>query len=821
MPEDKNRSKELEELRRQNRSAGSGGGIEDLRVIGDKRIAKSTIDEAEESAKAAKKKLDELMTTLELNIGKQAKETPPDSGPPKWADAEELKRRRREEAALLRAEAARAARRKAASAAEPTGATVKSAGDAKTGASEGKKEPDFSALADALQIEPAAEPAEEAKETKAPETEESPRRATRERSALESTAEFNRRSIIETIQMDKSARESGDFDPINKDMLAPGIERGVSFSTEEIAIELEAKSSQEDGTADSEEASHDYTANHPLFSAETISFDSNLIPPEKRKPEKKAKQAGEEKRPSITSTIETDLKRVEKKGLLNVRDNVDDSFREFFGETVIIDRESLGEKAGRQRKIKDFVLSDGKSGLGGPVFEDDEETESGETEYRSDEDTEPVLKELGSAKARLMLRTALSGVLTLVLTAINLLAEFRVLPEALSAPAVFYAINAVLLLGVILINVGDFISGLASLFSIKSDGLGAVSFSALLALAEAAALLFASGEESASGCCAFIAAIGLFACAFGRLLDARRVYDSFITVSENYDKYASSRLEDGAFTRRITRELEVASPRVLIKRKTGFTDNFLKHSYSRPKRNKNVSVISFVLALLCLAGAGVAGYLSGDFIFALRCAAAAAAFCAPFIATLNVYLPIFSMQKNLSKYSAVVPGYSAAGDICSANCVVLEGRELFPKGNVMLHGIKTFERERIDRAILYAASVIIQSCDTLSHVFMNVIQSKTEMLYKVDSVEYEGGRGYSFWIDKTRLLLGTRELLTSHEIDVPSRDYENRYTKTSTRDAIYLAVAGRLYAMFVVSYSPTAEVESALHSFEREGVSLL
>ena len=215
-------------------------------------------------------------------------------------------------------------------------------------------------------------------------------------------------------------------------------------------------------------------------------------------------------------------------------------------------------------------------------------------------------------------------------------------------------------------------------------------------------------------------------------------------------------------------------------------------------------------------------FLHGRDIFsAIRATAVALALITPFISSLIYVLPILKFQKTLSKVGAVIPGYSAAEDIATANCVVLEGRELFPREKVLLHGIKTFEKERVDQAILYAASVLIHSCDTMSYMFMKVIQGKTDMLFDTDSVVYEEGLGFSFWVDKNRILVGRRELLEAHEIDVPSRDYENRYTKTSTRDAIYLAVAGKLYAMFVISYAPDEEMQSMLQDLVKNNVNII
>ncbi len=626
----------------------------------------------------------------------------------------------------------------------------------------------------------------------------------------------NKRSILGNLISEHPNADSIEFDPINKDMLAPSIERGVD------AIPETATSVSNTRDILLPEQKKEYTENHPLFS-QSITTET-IIPAEKRGPAaRRAAQAAQNPDLVKTAVLTENAKQNAKKGVLNVRENVDDNFREFFGDTVIIDRESLNEKAKRQRKIKDFVVAENEGEVGGPVFEDEEGSEEFEQmEYRSDEDTEAVAAQLSDDQKKSLISTIVVGVAAFALLILNVMAELDLVTGALTEPLAFYGINLALLLVAVGVCAKAVFAGFVRLVSFRANEDSLVSFASIAAIAECAMLLFGDGLGDLGGACACVAVGALLFNRLGLYLKNKRIFSSFRTVSENYEKYATSVLEEQNFTRRITKDLNINNPQILVKRKTGFTEGFLPHSYSEAEVGRGVSIVASVLFFVSIA-CGVLGYLRTEdgIVGAVRFMSIAAAFTGPFLSTLAVYLPIYCMQRSLSKVGAVVPGYSAAQEVCDANCVVLEGRELFPKGNVLLHGIKTFERERIDKAILYAASVIVHSCDTMSHMFMNVIQNKTEMLYPVDGVDYEGGLGYSFWIDKTRILLGTRELLRAHEIEVPSRDYESRYTKTNTRDALYLAVSGKLYAMFVISYSPNAEVENALKSFEREGVDIL
>lgn len=101
-----------------------------------------------------------------------------------------------------------------------------------------------------------------------------------------------------------------------------------------------------------------------------------------------------------------------------------------------------------------------------------------------------------------------------------------------------------------------------------------------------------------------------------------------------------------------------------------------------------------------------------------------------------------------------------------------------------------------------------------------MIENKTDMLPPVDTLVYEQDMGLSGWVGGRRVLVGNRRLLENHGVDVPSRDYENRYAKDG-RQLVYLSTAGELSAMFVVSYIADEGIAQSLHSMEKAGLTLL
>ncbi len=611
------------------------------------------------------------------------------------------------------------------------------------------------------------------------------------------TTLFDRRSILNSITKEYKPTVEEEYDPINKNMLAPTIERGVDV----LPVKKKQKGLLEEEIFGEAETETEYTEHHSIFTEDA--FVQDVLPSEEKKGGESASQTKADERFETGQVIlDSAAKNIQKKGVLNVKDNIDDNFREFFGNTVVIDKEPLGEKSKKQRKIKDFVFADAESGFGGgPVFEDETVEDKLPKIKKENESAAELLEDLLYQKGKDTLKTVLTGILTAIIVLLNAANAIGLLSESFESPELLYIINAVVLLIAVIINASRVFRGLGELISFRASSASLVSFAAIASLIELSAALF-------------FMSLGLSG-------NSKRVADNFSDMFNYDEKFASTVLADQSFTRKIARDLDLTESKVIIKRRTEYTDNYLVHAENADMITSKVSLTGSVLLIVCVL-LGVVAYLTSNNVStAISSMAFAAAMCAPFMATLSSSMPIGTAQRRLTKQSAYIPGYSAAEEMRQANCVVLSGREIFPKSNVILNGIKTFERERVDKAILYAASVLIKSCDTMAHMFLNVIQNKTEMLYDVDGVEFESNLGYSFWVDKERIILGTREMLEAHDIAVPSRDYENRYTKTSTRDAIYLAVGGKLYAMFVVSYSPNEEVEDALKEIEAAGLNII
>lgn len=446
-------------------------------------------------------------------------------------------------------------------------------------------------------------------------------------------------------------------------------------------------------------------------------------------------------------------------------------------------------------------------------------------EYVSLSDAPAVAENLDDMRRTRLLRAVACGLSAVLLFYLGIAGRTGAVPPMLSPqenPLVFLLVNAVLLAAAALISLSTIITGVLGLWGEPStDSFCAVAV--LAALAQNVAWLFAPAQfdAAASTLYAPVAALLLCANAVGKWMQMNVVCRNFDLISASDEQAAAFVLPREQMVRRLCSGLAEEEPVVLVSRRTALVKDFLAQSFSVRLNDAMAQKLSWVMAAGAVVCAIVAGVKGQGVFGAMGALAAAACLAAPLACTLVYAVPARLMQSYAARHKAVIPGPSAVNTLQYVNTVLLSAEDLFPVGSVQLHGIKTFEKERIDLAILYAASVLESNCETLRDIFMAILQNDKKLLLPVEGVKQEAGYGFTAWVDHNRIILGNRAMMARHDIELPSMDYENRYTKNGARAAIYLAVAGKLYGMFLVSYLPNRKAASILEQLTGSGTSVL
>ena len=441
---------------------------------------------------------------------------------------------------------------------------------------------------------------------------------------------------------------------------------------------------------------------------------------------------------------------------------------------------------------------------------------------------ESTADKLHHMAAELTLRCVLAGILAVVLLHLGLMAE-RLLPplsvlDPDAAPAAFYAANLLLFAASLFVGYPVLRDGLTGLRGRPSaDTMPALAAVAAL-LQAVVAMLNANAYRSTEGIglLTSMAALGLFLALVGSRVMLAAVQGGYALAAEGGEQRGAYRTRDKDLIRALARDLEQKDPWVLLSRPVQTaSDDFVEQSLSeRASERRARKVACVLLAAAVLSGAAFLLFGGG-----INCAVAAAAavLCmgAPLSSVLVPGLAALRLQRAAAAVGAVVPGWAAIEELGGIDTIELDADDLFTADSVTLEDIRIFKGGRIDRAILYAASVLNESCDTLRGLFSQIIEDRTDILFPVKDLEQHTGLGFSAWCDNNRILIGTRRYMEQEGVTLPEQDYEDGHSKNGELQILYLAVSGNLHAMFVLRYVGGRNVARSLASLQKENIRLL
>lgn len=437
-------------------------------------------------------------------------------------------------------------------------------------------------------------------------------------------------------------------------------------------------------------------------------------------------------------------------------------------------------------------------------------------EYERAEDAPAVRAELAKKLTQATVACLVSGVAAAVMI---VLAVLPVRPAALGDAMVYPAVMLVLLLAACAANWEAFLSGIRGL--IKTPSPDSLSILPAIGAALQCILMLANGGYTANlPMLAGPAALVLCLNAAGRRLNAATVSDNFQLVSAKVEHAVAYRLKDAGALRAVSQGLAEPHPSVLVSRPTQIFRSFLANSAARGTSDKNQQQFAWLLGGCCLAAFLFTVIRSKDPVLAATVMAGVGCLAAPLAGTLLSALPARMMQRSAAQVGAVIPGWRDIRQLGRINVIQVTARDLFPVGCVSLAGIKPVKPEHIDTAIVYAASILSEAGPTLRDVFMNMLGENRSLLAKVDDRQTIYGKGYVGWINKRRVLVGNRALMQEYGIKIPSLEYEQHHT-VNQRRVIYLAVSGKLFAMFQVAYQRDPDTAAVLETLHHAGLSLV
>lgn len=456
------------------------------------------------------------------------------------------------------------------------------------------------------------------------------------------------------------------------------------------------------------------------------------------------------------------------------------------------------------------------------------------------EEARPVANEYSSLTERAAIHTKLSenshkagmalllvGVIELIAVVINII---PFLAEKLSIETELFAqgssalnvINAVLLIAAAAIDNVKFVDGITGVFKRRITGDTAVSLSLVIALLQCtlAAVVGGDGMETT-----VFSVAAIFAVLIGKIADksdAQRILGNFEVCAYKYEHnmYAVHPIENESEIFELGRGLMMGNAELLYSSKLSFPSDFVKNSNADSGEKKLVKILIPAAFAASAIVAITAGITTKSVMTAFSAFAGTFCVCAPVFSS---FIPSFIMRitnSSLNSEGTMIVSLDAAEKTACANAVVMDSADIFDRSGCTMHGMKDFKNIRIDDVLLYAAAMVIKSGGPLRESFEQVVDGRQDLLPPVKELVYEDKLGISARIHGQKVLLGNRNMLVHHNIDVPEKTLEERYSH-SGRKVIYLAVAEKIAALFVVSYAVDKNLTAYFKALESNGIQVL
>ncbi len=463
----------------------------------------------------------------------------------------------------------------------------------------------------------------------------------------------------------------------------------------------------------------------------------------------------------------------------------------------------------RREKAAGFVISKEIT-----EEENDDTEKFGIDEYRTVNDKFKVGYYLKKKKTK----SALSMTVNIIGTVLSVvLSVFCASSETLTFPVL--VLNTVLISVCCIFSYDIFGDGIKSCFKLKFNRNSGAAISVLFSLIYGASLFLCS--DTAGDYRLFTAAslLPLLLNSVADYIDYKRIKDNFSELTEN-EYYSVECIDKKEAAFEIGRGLLLDEPKIIYSRKTEFPARFLelsrKYYPSDETNKKSVPVVFFV----SLAVSVITYFVSKDIFFALGAFCASLSVGVPYFSFITDALGISDASKELLGEGGIISGWEAYRECAESNAVTVDATDIFDKEGGNIFGIKTFSSMKVDDAILNTAALLVSSGGPLGELFKRVILGKTDLLPPVESLAYEDKLGLSAWVGNRRVLVGNSNLLHNHNVEVPDKSFTDKFLHDG-RYPLFLAIEGKLAAMFIVSYDVNYENAKYIRNIERNGLSLL
>lgn len=261
-------------------------------------------------------------------------------------------------------------------------------------------------------------------------------------------------------------------------------------------------------------------------------------------------------------------------------------------------------------------------------------------------------------------------------------------------------------------------------------------------------------------------------------------------------------------------------PNILCQGEVEVPNSFMDSSTVKDKQNGYLKVvIPLMLGFALISGAlaaftygGLASFCVGMMSTLLLC-------CPAFLTTVLISL-ISNANDHLNVSGCEIMGYEAVEYIDDTDAIVLDTADIFTGEISHFHVINSSAGISTLNAFQTVCAMLASSGGVLSKEIGNLMKDQQLELPEVEDLKYEERLGLSCWVNNKCALLGTRQMMINHNMEVPAEYTENAYLEEGKK-VFYFAVDTQVVAMFCCEYFIGRQTKKQLEQLYKTGVILM
>jgi len=183
-------------------------------------------------------------------------------------------------------------------------------------------------------------------------------------------------------------------------------------------------------------------------------------------------------------------------------------------------------------------------------------------------------------------------------------------------------------------------------------------------------------------------------------------------------------------------------------------------------------------------------------------------------------IPYSAVSRKLRRQGAILAGAPAVDELYGVDELLLTDEQIFKGTPPAVTGIKLYGDETLESSVICAASIAVTLGMPLGAAFLQLLDGRMDRLGAVTEIKYQDESGLYSFMNGNVIAMGDGEFMKQNMIRLP-RDGAGERIRKSGDYPLYLAVGGRLAAIFAVRYDLTKSTANALKILVTAGVGLL